>query len=318
MEIVILLTVPLTTQHPPKDINHLINLAPFPLRRLNIPSHVTMITHPTINIIRTTKRLDLRPKRITMRILAPLQIFIIIPMRRLHFPRIIIRLQRPPPTHITQIEEILHRRRLGFRHVVLAQVDGAQFAVAIPINLNSLPAGEVGGFEERGGAAAVFVAAHAGDSRVAAFLFGGAEVGVADGEKASRRRPRGVVVVVVVEIFLGREHRICAKAMCLVVIVRAGQKGLGLDAPFVTVLLHFLETEELQIFFALPILPASCPAEFPVLGLEACGVGLGWLFRRAFDVTHLLFQQRGNKSVLEILGHVAVLAVNADFRPLRG
>lgn len=141
--------------------------------------------------------------------------------------------------------------------------------VAVPLSDgNGLPAGEVGGVEERGGAAAVFVAAHARDTRVAALLFRGAEVDVADGEKASGRRARGVDVVVV-EIFLGRQQRICAEAMGLVVIVRAGQKGLGLDAPFVIVLLHFLEAEELQLFVALPVLPASCPAEFSVLGLKA-------------------------------------------------
>ncbi len=133
-------------------------------------------------------------------------------------------------------------------------------------------------------------------------LFGGAEVGVADGEKASRRRLHGILVI---KIFLGRQHRIGAEAMGLVVIVRARQKGLDLDTPFVIVLLHFLEPEEFQLFFALPILPASCFAEFPGLGLEARGIGLGWFVRRAFDVTHLLFQERGDKSVLEVLGHVA-------------
>ena len=324
MEIVILSTMPLATENPPKDINHLINLAALTLRRLDIFSQRTMITHPTINLIRTTttttttttKRLNLVPKRIAMRILAPLQIFIVIPMRRLHFPRIIIRPQRPPPAHITQIKEILHRRRLRFRHVVLAQIDGAQFTVAVPLDLDGLPGSEIGSLEEGRGATAVLVAAHAGDARVAAFLFGGAEVGVADGEEASRRRLHSILVI---EIFLGRQHRISAKAMGLVVIVRAGQKGLGLDAPFVTILLHFLEPEEFQLFFALPILPASCSAEFPVLGLKARGIGLGWFFGRAFDETHLLFQKRGNKSVLEVLGHVTVLAVNANFPgPIRG
>ncbi len=168
MEIVILSTMPLATENPPKDINHLINLAALTLRRLDIFPQRTMITHPTINLIRTTttttKRLNLVPKRIAMRILAPLQIFIVIPMRRLHFPRIIIRLQRPPPAHIAQIEKIIHGRRLRFRHVVLAQVDGPQFAVAVPLDLDGLPAGEVGGVEEGGGAAAVPVAAHAGDA----------------------------------------------------------------------------------------------------------------------------------------------------------